>query len=251
MQATTRRTQSMVKRVLAFEAARPSDDASHTSVVTKLQEQYTRFALLVEADNIGRQEERAATARRRRLRGEIGAQIRHLLTVVEAGKETDPDLTGQFVGPNSNTPNRVFYGAARTLQGRVAVHLERLLALGLGDTFQAELAEHLDAFDAASSATDDGRLGHVAAGSELRTVAARCRAMVDVLDGLNRARFPRESSELIAWESARNIFGPVTRGAARTPVAEPAPPDGEDAAGELEAPVTTGDATSTDDEAVA
>ncbi len=247
MRATTRRTQSMVKRVLAFEASRPSSDASHISVVTKLQEQYTRFAQLVEADNIGRQEERSATTRRKRLRGAIAAQVRHLLRVAEMGEESDPDLATHFVGTASNAPNRVFYGAARTLQGRVTSQLDRLLALGLGDTFPAELAENLDAFEAASAATDDGRLEHIAAGGELRTVAGRCRAIVEVLDGLNRARFPRESSEIVAWESSRNIFGPVSR--SETTAA--APPDAEKASVELEAPVTPGEAASKDDEAVA
>lgn len=205
----------MVKRVLAFEAGRPSDDASHVGILTKLIDLYTRFATLVEAENVGRQEERAAIAQRTRLRGEIALQAKHLLHVVDVATESDPDIRTHFMRPNSNMPNRVFYGAVRSIDVRARDYEELLLALGLGTDFLADLAANLDAFDGASAASDDGRLGHIAARGELQTVASRCRAIIEVLDGLNGARYAKGTSDLIAWESARNIFGPVSRSEVR------------------------------------
>jgi hypothetical protein len=35
--------------------------------------------------------------------------------------------------------------------------------------------------------------------------------LVGVLDGFNRARFATDTKQQAAWESARNLFGPVTR----------------------------------------
>ena len=37
-------------------------------------------------------------------------------------------------------------------------------------------------------------------------------ATVRVLDGLNAVRFADQPGERAKWESARNVFGPVTRG---------------------------------------
>ena len=37
-------------------------------------------------------------------------------------------------------------------------------------------------------------------------------ATVRVLDGLNAARFADLPGERAKWESARNVFGPITRG---------------------------------------
>src|SRR5690606_6403840 len=61
----------------------------------------------------------------------------------------------------------------------------------------------------ASTAADTGREAHVQARAVFTTLRSDVLEVVRVLDGLNAARSPGQRAK---WESARNVFGPVTRG---------------------------------------
>lgn len=231
MDAKTRRTISMVKRVLAFETAHTSDDASQIAIVTKLQEIHSQLATLLETENAGRVEERAATNRRQRIRRDLKRQVRHLLMVVDIAAETDPDLAAHFVGPEAGAPNRQFYTVVRSLEALAREHEALLLTAGLGQTYLTDLTTNLEAFDAASAATDAGRGDHVDARSDLLAFTTKCIDLVRVLDGLNQARYIMTPERLRLWDSARNIYGPVGREGG----AEEATPDAP-AAGASESP---------------
>ncbi|MEZ4379059.1 MAG: hypothetical protein R3B35_12325 [Gemmatimonadales bacterium] len=239
MQAKTRRILSMVSRVLAFEAARPSDDPSHVAVVDALTALTTRIPDLVEAENAGRRRERQATARRRELREGLLVQARHLDRVAEIATQTTPELAGSFAFPARQAPNRTFLAGMRSLLPPLQQHLDLLLASGLGRSFVEDLEAGLAAFAAASDESGASRNAHVDARSSLLAVAEQCRDLVGVLDGLNAARYAKTPERLAAWESARNVYGPVNRSSGSDADADVATP---------EAPATT---TPPADEAVA
>lgn len=214
----------MVKRVIAFEDARPSDDASHTAVVTNLKALWEQIPALVDAEIIGRQSAHAASVQRRGTRRTLLGQARHLLRVAELAARTTPALKENLPVPSSNMPNQTFLNTVRSLVGPMEANLEVLMAAGLGSNFPAEFAAGITTFEAASFASGESRTEHIDARSQLTTTAEECRALVRVLDGLNTARYAQAPTRLTAWESASNVYGPVNHGKDVDP-ATPAEPD--------------------------
>lgn len=228
MEAKTRRVFSMVKRVLAFEAADPSQDASHLAAVESLKGLYATLPALIDAESLGRGTERQATLRRKTARNNLLRQARHLVNVGERAQHTDPSLEGSFIAPRHDAPNRTFLDAARALQIPLQANLELLLTSGLGGTFQEEFAAGIAAFEEASRLSDESRNAHIQGRNTLIAVADECREVVRILDGLNKARFQELPDHLDTWLAASNVYGPVKRSAEEpAPDGEPTAPVGE------------------------
>lgn len=225
----------MVKRVIAFEDARPSDDASHTAVVTNLKALWEQIPALTEAEIIGRQSAHAASVQRRGTRRTLLGQARHLLRVAELAARTTPTLKENLPVPSSNMPNQTFLNTVRSLLGPMEANLEVLMAAGLGSNFPAEFAAGITTFEEASFASGESRTEHIDARSQLTTTAEECRALVRVLDGLNTARYAQAPTRLTAWESTSNVYGPVNHGKD----VDPATPAETDAATDIVTEPTT------------
>ena len=67
-----------------------------------------------------------------------------------------------------------------------------------------------------------GRQQHAGATADLRAVAAEIVALVERINALNRHRFRGDPDLLAAWDSARNVFGPIKRSTG-PPASEPPP----------------------------
>lgn len=150
-----------------------------------------------------------SSARRREIRRELQRQFRHLSVVGECAARTVPAITGQFPVPRHNLPNRVLLATAEVLTGHLDRHQAALVAARPGETFAQDVKAGLAVLGAAGSMSTDGRRGHVDAGVRFRNIAQECAELVVVLDGLNAGRFKATPERLAAWESARNVFGPV------------------------------------------
>ncbi|HRP08695.1 MAG TPA: hypothetical protein PLL69_09415 [Gemmatimonadales bacterium] len=68
-----------------------------------------------------------------------------------------------------------------------------------------------------SGAADDARGDHVGARAALLELTREVLELLKVLDGLNTVRLAGQADLLAEWTSARNVFGPVSRGSAVTP----------------------------------
>jgi hypothetical protein len=211
MQAVIRRKLSMAGKALAFERAHPSTDASHQAVVARLEEVVTRVDAVFTQERLGTVGARAAAARRKTVRRTLRMRIRHLARVGAIAAAEDPLLTGKFIPPSYSGPNRIFLGTAKALLLEATTHQEALLASGLGESFLADFTAAITAFEAAAEEIATGRREHVAARVDFDELGKECIAMVQILDGLNAARFAKEPELLAAWKSARNVFGPFTR----------------------------------------
>lgn len=216
MDARTRRTLSMAEKVLRFEHEYPSEDPGQQATVTRLESLIAQVAGLVTQENTGFASERAARNRRRRTRTALHRSLRHLVNVAEVVARQLPTLDGEFVMPKYGAPGRQFIGQARTLLAQATEQRDAFLATGIGATYFEDAAAAIAAYDAASTEADEGREAHVQAGALFRDILVELMAAVRVLDGLNAARFAERPGERAKWESARNIFGPITRGG--TPV---------------------------------
>lgn len=211
MDSITRRKLSMARQALAFERAHPSTDTSHQAVVTRLQELVGRVDAVFIQERTGSVGERAAAARRRAVRRTLRMRLRHLARVGAIAALTTPALTGKFIPPEPAGPNRVFVGVAKALLKEATEHQAPLLAAGLGDGFLADFTAAIAAFEFEAGEITERKLDHITARADLDRLGKECIAMVQLLDGLNEARFQKEPENLTAWRSARNVFGPFTR----------------------------------------
>ena len=212
MDARTRRTLSMAENVLRFEREYPSEDPGQQATVAQLEALLTEATALVTQENLGHASERAARNRRRRTRAALHRSLRHLVNVAEVVSRQMPDLEGEFVMPKHGSPGRKFIGQARTLLAQAGEQREAFTAAGIGAGYFEKAEAAVAAYDAASSEADEGREAHVRAAALFRQITSDLLAIVRVLDGLNAARFAELPGERAKWESARNVFGPVTRG---------------------------------------
>lgn len=232
MNAKVRRKLSMVDRVLTFERENPSDEASHTALVTRLQEIADQARSRSVQQSEGGTAESSARSQRRALRREIAQGLRHLRRVGEAAAQGDSSLSGVLEPPGFNLPNRAFIAAASAMLEVANTHATQLAAAGLSATFLADLGSRIAEFNGAGVSADGGRLGHISAHADLETLAHQIVTLIRVLDGDNRARFRKNSTVLAEWQAVKSIFGSSrSRGPApEPPAAAEAPPASTDAA---------------------
>ncbi len=209
METRIRRKLSMAERALAFERAQPSGDASHQSLVDRLQQLTTQATALVQQEREGGVGETAARARRRALRRDIDHQLRHLARVAVRATRTDPTLAGQLVAPRFNAPNRVFIGAAQSMLQTATTMSATLVAAGLGTAFLADLGDAVGSFNASSATADTGRLDHIGAHADFDAVAREIMELVRLIDGLNTVRLKDQPKLLAEWQAAKSVFGSV------------------------------------------
>lgn len=212
MKAIIRRKSSMMGKVLEFERAYPSEDASHTALVTRLGEVVSQITARFTEALTGSDQRHAATVQRKALRRQLVRRARHVEAVVRAASETTPALLEVFTPAPRRASNREFIIAVRRLIELATIHQEVLIAAGLGNSVIGELATLLEQFDAISTAADAGLRERITANADLLALTADGMALVGLLDGLNAIRFEGQPVPLAAYTSARNVFGPFTRG---------------------------------------
>lgn len=221
MKAEVRRKLEMAGRVRVFSRAHPFSDASYASVLAQFEERLQRAATLEEQERAGRVTSRAATKRRKELRGWVQSELlRHLSRVGGVvGKDT-PEVAERFRLPLPNASYQTFLAAARGMLAEARKSKEQLAKMGLTEGILEELTKSVEEFEEATEAARTGRLGHVGARADLQAVTGDLVELVGVLDGVNRFRFREDPELLAAWESARNVVGPFKRSSEK-PVAGP------------------------------
>ena len=209
MQARIRRKLSMAQKVLDFSRTTPSDDAGYTGVVTRLEQSLTRAMSLAQEAVDTTEEERMAIHQRARIRQRIAEFLRHLARVGSAAAVQRAGLDEAFAMPRRNLPNRQFLAKATIQLERATEHVELLKSFALGECFIADRTAAIAVCAAAGKSANVDRVMHVGARADLIDASVECMELVNVLDGFNRARFATDTKQLAAWESARNLFGPV------------------------------------------
>ena len=224
MKATTRRKLEMGERALEFCRSNPEDTPGYTAAVERLEALIARARALAAQQREGLLETRIATERKRELRRELRkGHLDHLKRVALAAEADLPAISRKFIlgRPGSYYGFRV---AARKMAEEATANREILVKHGLSDAVLAGLARSLDDLEEQMDRSTLGRKSHVGASAELDRLGLEIVQVVNVMDGLNRARFAKGMEPLSAWESMRSV-------ATRRPSAEP-----EEAAGP-EAPV--------------
>ena len=214
MKAKTRRKLEMGERALEFCRSYPEDTPGFVAAVGRLESVIARATQLATQQRDGTIEARMATEQKRELRRALrSGHLDHLKRVAQAAGSEVPELWRKFMIGSIGTYYD-FRMAAKQLVLEAEANKETLVKYGLSDAVLTSLNRALEQFDAAMDRSTTGRKSHVGASAELDRLGAEVVHIVNVMDGLNRARYEKGTEPLGAWESMRTIFGPRQGGAA-------------------------------------
>lgn len=221
MKGLTRRKLSMAARALDFAQTHPATDAGYTAIVTRLQGRLAEADALAIRQHDGNASEVASRARRDAVRLAIQqVQLQHLVRVAKLAARDHPELDLAFVYPPGDNSEKAFVTAAKALLASAVQQKELLLSLGLGETMLDDLGASIAQYDQLATESNSHHLDHVGARAELDVAADDCLRYTRVLDGIYRNRFRLDADTLAAWESAKNVMGPLY---GRTPPQTQAP----------------------------
>jgi hypothetical protein len=214
--------------VLGFSIAHPDASPGYATTLARLEERLARANKLIELQRDGFAQVRGVTVRKRELRRALRrTQLMHLARVAQGAAAEVPGLREKFILPREQSPYLEFQAAAHALLAEAQNQKELLVKHGLAETLLEGLVKNMDQFDKAVEQGAIARRAHVGASAELDVIGDEIVHLVKVMDALNRFRFAGAAEVLAEWESARNVFGPVTP-AAEKPEVPPPPSTGEE-----------------------
>ena len=196
----------MAESVRTFSRAHPSDDASYTLVLDRLDGTIVRIEQLAKQQEGGYGSKRAAAAQRTDLRRRLQTGLlRHLVTVAEDVVSEAPDIAEGFRMPKWNSSHAVFRATASQMLDLARLNQDILVKHGLSATLLDELDDAVEEFDASLQDTHQGKQSHVAARAEMKALSDDIMRLVGMLDGFNKYRFHRDRELIVAWLSAKHV----------------------------------------------
>ncbi len=83
------------------------------------------------------------------------------------------------------------------------------MSQGLSGTMLDELGKAVAEFEAVTESGTTGRTAHVGSRADLSAITEELMDLVEVLNTFNQFRFQDDAELLAAWESSRNVIGPL------------------------------------------
>ena len=208
MDARLRRRLEMAVRVRDFLRAHKTEGVAEGAAVTRLEELVQRAEVLAAQQRAGILAARAATEMRAEVRRALRSKLLLYLSAVGGvAANENVELGAQFRLPRVG-PNQAFVTMARGMLEKATAHQELLVKRGMSETLLADITAAIEEFEQTLEATRAGRLEHVGASADLRSVMAEVSEQVKVLDGIVRYRFGDNAELMGAWASAHSVVGP-------------------------------------------
>jgi hypothetical protein len=208
MDARLRRRLETAMRVRDFLRAHRTDGVAESAALTRLEELVARAEVLAAQQRAGIIATRAATEMRAEVRRVLRSKLLLYLSAVGGvAANENAELGAEFRLPKVG-PNQAFVTMARGMLEKATVHKELLVQRGMSDTLLADISAAIAEFEQTLEATRAGRLEHVGASADLRSVMAEISEQVKVLDGVVRYRFGENAELMGAWASAHSVVGP-------------------------------------------
>ena len=189
MNKVTRVKLDMAARVRDFIRAHPTEASEEGIALTRLEELLTRGDELALQQRAGVLAVRTSTLKRQALRHRLEGNLNH----------------------------RAFLAAVRGMLAKAETFKDLLIAKGMSPSLLEDLQLAVAELGDTLEASRGGRRDHVGASAELRAIGQELVEATDILDGLVRYRFGEDTELMAAWNSARNVFGPVKRRGQVTP----------------------------------
>jgi len=210
MNARLRRRLEMAARVRDFLRAHQMDGVGQGLGLGKLEELLERAENLATQQRTGVAVERSAVKQRQEIRRTLQPKILGYLSVVGAVAATqNAELAEQFRMPPPNATRQALLTMSRAILQKATVQKQQLVGLGMSEHVLDELATAVGEYEQTLEATSAGRREHVGARADLKAIAAEISKQLRLLDKVVRYRFGDNPELMGAWESARNVVGPV------------------------------------------
>lgn len=210
MNAQLRRRLEMAARVRDFLRAHQMDGVGQGLGLAKLEELLQRAENLATQQRTGVAVVRSATKQRQEIRRALQPKILGYLSVVGAVAATqNAELAEQFRMPPSNATHQALLTMSRAILDKATAQKELLVSLGMSEHVLEELTTALGEYEQTLEASSAGRREHVGARADLKTVAADISTQLRLLDKVVRYRLGDNAELMGAWESARNVAGPL------------------------------------------
>lgn len=206
MRSGVGRLLDMAERVLYFLGENTLGEPGHQAAKALFEARLGVVKELVARSADGRLTAKAAREGRRNVRDTVEQRhLRHLVTVAEEAKKTDPDRFGLFRMPDPKVRLASFGSALRSMVTAARESEGVLKALGLGETVLADLEEAVAKFDEHSRVASVERSKHTAATKAIGNAAADLVDAIDLLDGIYRYRFGDQPELLARWKNVRDV----------------------------------------------
>jgi len=210
MNTSNRRRLAMAIRVRDFSRAHTYANERYAAVVARLEDRVARAQALDTQQQGGRLLVRSMTVSKEELKHTIREQyLRHLAAIAVAVSAEEPELAARFPLPRRGANHQDFVTAARAMAAEAEVRRDLFTSYGLPESFLADLATALSAYDATVDEAHAGRGSHVGARAELDAVISELMQLARQLDAMNRYRFRSDREQLAAWASARDVAWPA------------------------------------------
>ena len=215
MNAQLRRRLEMAARVRDFLRAHQMDGVGEGLGLAKLEQLLERAENLATQQRTGVAAERSAAKERQQVRRVLQPQILGYLSVVGAvAASKNAELAEQFRMPASNATHQALLTMSRAILEKATAQKELLVTLGMSEHVLDELTTALGEYEQTLQTTSAGRRAHVGARADLKAVARDISEQIRLLDKVVRYRLADNAELLAAWDSARNVVGPLkTKGA--------------------------------------
>ncbi len=208
MNARTRRQLDMGDRALNFSVAYPDPSPGYASALTSLEQRLARAKQLVETQQQGINQRKAANHRKSELRRQMRqGQLRHLARVAKVAARETSELEGKLVLQSQPRSFRSFRGVAGTMLAEAQTDKGLLVKYGLADSVLDSLVQSLGEFDRMVTVSTEAFRAHVGARAELDVLGEEVVDFVGVMDALNRVRFAKVEAVLAEWGAVSNIIG--------------------------------------------
>ena len=228
MNKVTRVKLDMAARVRDFIRAHPTEASEEGIALARLEELLARGDELALQQRAGILAVRTSTLKRQSLRHRLqDTLLRYLISVGTVAARDNVALIAEFRRLEGNLNHRAFLAAVRAMLAKAETFKELLVAKGMSPSLLEDLQVAVAELGDTLEASREGRRDHVGASAELRAIGQELVEATDILDGLVRYRFGEDTELMAAWDSARNVFGPVKR---RDPVSPEAGESGAEGA---------------------
>ena len=210
MKATLRRRLERAMRVRDFLRAHKTEGVAEAAGLARLEELITRAEALAGQQLSGLIAARAATAQRERVRRALHMKLlRYLAGVAAVAAKENIELGAQFRLRHLDASNQSLVTMTRGMLEHATAQRALLVSRGMSETLLDEIAAAVAELEQPLEATRTGRRDHVGASADLEAIAGEIGEQVRLLDGLVRYRFGDNPELIGAWDSARNVAGPI------------------------------------------
>jgi len=201
----------MAERVRTFLRTHQTDGVGEVLGLSKLEELLERAQALSAQQRVGVAKSRQATKQRTEIKRVLqGKLLKYMRVVGLVAAKQKGELANEFPLPAQNATFEALLTSARATLEKATAQKDLLVSLGMTQKVLDDLAAGLDEFEKTLEATRSARQEHAGASADLDVLGVEIKEQVQLLDGVVQYRFGDNAELMGAWQTARNVAGPLS-----------------------------------------